>query len=99
MPDSPKYLYDPTHADSIAALSRLGRAPSSGAQTIGVFRFRGESVRVERLDDNTFVAIRLDAAGRPRSLLDRLLDLVRSLFRLEGGRRWQLTGRDRREME
>ncbi|WP_006577541.1 hypothetical protein [Cupriavidus sp. HPC(L)] len=100
MPDSPKYLYDPTHADSIAALSRLGRAPSSGAQTIGVFRFRGgEPVRIARLDDNTWMATRLDAAGRPRRLLDRLLELVRSLFRLEGGRRWKLTGRDRREME
>ena len=100
MPDSPKYLYDRTHADSIAALSRLGRAPSSGAQTIGVFRFRGgEPVRIARLDDNTLMAIRLDAPGRPRRLLDRLLELVRSLFRLEGGRRWKLTGRDRREME
>ncbi|KAA6127015.1 hypothetical protein [Cupriavidus cauae] len=104
MPHPPKYLYEPAHADSIAALSRLGRPPSGGAQTVGVFRFRGgEPVRIERLDDDTFVAIRLDASGRPRrlpgSLLDRLLDVIRSLFRLEGGTRWTLTKSDCREME
>ncbi len=100
MPHPPKYLYEPTHADSIAALSGLGRSRSSGAQTVGVFRFRGgEPVRIDRLDDNTFVAIRLDAPGRPRSLFDRLLDVVRSLFRLEGGTQWKLAARDCREME
>lgn len=100
MPHPHKYLYEPTHADSIAALSRLGRSSSGGPQTVGVFRFRGsEPVRIDRLDDNTFVAIRLDPAGRRRGLLDRLLDVVRSLFRLEGGRQWKLAARDCRQME
>lgn len=100
MPHPPKYLYEPTHADSVAALSRLGRSPSGGAQTVGVFRFRGnEPVRIDCLDDNTFVAIRLDAAGERRGLLDRLLDVVRSLFRLEGAPQWRLAERDCREME
>ncbi|XQU68904.1 hypothetical protein OJJOAM_001635 [Cupriavidus sp. H18C1] len=104
MPLPPKYRYEPAHADSIAALSRLGRPPSGGAQTVGVFRFRGSKpVRIDRLDDDTFVAIRLDAGGGPRRLvdrwIDRLLDVVRSLFRLEGGARWTLSQRDCREME
>lgn len=100
MPLPPKYRYDATHADSIAARSRLGRPLPGGAQTVGVFRFRGsDPVRIDRLDHDTFVATRLDAQARPRRLLDRLLDVVRALFRLEGGARWKLDRRDCREME
>lgn len=96
----PRYIYDPDHADSIAALSRLGRSSSGRVQTVGVFRFRGgERVRIDRLDDKSFVATRLDPADRRRSVFVRLLHIVRSLFGLEGGSRWKLSRHDCRAME
>lgn len=96
----PRYLYDADHADSIAALSRLGRSSSDTVQSVGVFRFRGSvPVRIDRLDDKSFVATRLDAADRRRSVFVRLLRIVRSLFGLEGGSRWKLSRDDCRAME